>query len=478
MKKLYTSLFIAIVFVISFPHKCPAQTYFQKIYQSAPYDQEGEDVVPMPDGGYLIAGYTTNSTINDMDGYVIKTDALGNLVWTKTFGGAKPDFINHILPTADGNYFLIGYSQSYGGGDYDEWLLKIDPSGTLIWSKTYGGYGNDLGRDIIATTDGNYMIVGSSNSPGLGASDANLIKIDPAGAVIWNKLYGGNGHDYGNCTKQCPDGGYILLGQSFSYGAGNGDAYLVKTDANGDTVWTKTFGGSQSDEGVYITANSDDSFTFVIRDSSFAGRDIDIGIVKTDKDGNEIWSKRYGGGLKDTPKMIQPTSDGGYIVAAISRSFGKINPDMWIMKFNSTGDTTWTRFYGGPSNEHCYVVRELPDGTYIATGKTASSGPDVEVMFLKLNSIGTLTIGVDEFATVGNNIQLYPNPAKESFNIDLKGYKTGYVKVRDILGKEIYIRKIDKQENIRILLTDPSPGIYFVTIGDSQKSITKKLLID
>jgi hypothetical protein len=456
-----------------------AQTYFQKVYQSSPYNQEGMDVVSMPDGGYLIAGYTTNSTANDADIMVIKTDAFGSKIWSKTYGGAKPDFPYHMLPTNDGNYFIIGYSQSYGGGDVDILLLKIDASGNQKWLKTYGGTGNDQGRDIIATADGNYMIVGSSNSYGLTNQNANLIKIDTAGVVKWNKTYGGNSDDFGNSVKQCNDGGFIMLGQTFSYGVGNGDAYLIKTAANGDTLWTKTFGGLLSDEGVYVTANNDNTFTFVIRDSSNVGKDIDIRIVKTDVSGNLTWSKTYGGYKKDTPKMIQPTSDGGYVVAGHSRSFGWINPDMWILKLNNTGDTTWTKHYGGNNHEHCYVVREQIDGSYIAVGKTESFGPDMDPIFLKLNMNGNLITGIEEQIISSNDIDLYPNPNEGILNIDLTNFKAIKITVTDILGVEIYRRELNNnEENINIKLYDKKPGVYFVKGESETQSVIKKFIIN
>ena len=454
-----------------------AQTYFQKVYQSSPYNQEGQDVVNMADGGYLIAGYTTNSIINDANVYVIKTDALGNKLWSKTYGGAKPDFPYHMLPTNDGNYFLIGYSQSYSGGDMDILLLKIDPAGNQLWLKTYGGTGNDEGRDIIATADGNYMIVGSTNS-GMTSKNANLIKIDPSGTVIWNKTYGGNNDDFGNSIKLCNDGGFIMLGQTFSYGVGNGDAYLVRTNINGDTLWTKTFGGLLSDEGVYVTANTDNTFTFVIRDSSNVGRDIDIRIVKTDASGILIWSKTYGGYKKDTPKMIQPTSDGGYVVAGHSRSFGWITPDMWILKLNNVGDTSWTRHYGGANHEHCYVAREQTDGSYIAVGKTESYGPDMDPIFLKLNPGGSLVTGIKESLISAIDINVYPNPTDGKLTINLTDNKATKITVTDVLGIEIFTKELSNENQITIELIDKKPGVYFLKSTTKNQSITKKFIIN
>lgn len=471
-------ILILVVFLYLFSDIITAQTYFQKVFQSSPFDEEGQDVLPTADGGYLITGYTTNNTINDCDILVIKADALGNELWRKTYGGAKPDFPYHMLATADGNFFLAGYSYSYGGGDMDILLMKIDPAGTLLWTKTYGGNGNDMGRDIIQTADGNYMIIGSSNSPGLGDQNANLIKIDPSGTILWSKLYGGTSNDYGNCVKQTSDGGYIMIGQTFSFGSPGGDAYLVKLNSNGDTTWTKQFGGTLNDEGYYITVATDGGYVFLVRDSSNVGQDIDIRMIKTDANGTIVWNKVYGGNKKDTPKMVQNTSDGGYIIGAISRSFGWINPDMWILKCNSMGDTTWTRHYGGSQNEHCYVVREILDGSYIAIGKTASYSPNFDPIFLKLSPNGSITVGMKELDMVSENVQLYPNPSEGNIYVESKGYEINKVRITNLLGEQVYSKELNKDEPIDIEIPDKRSGVYILTCETGSHSITKKFIVN
>jgi hypothetical protein len=466
-----------VVFLFLLSTLCPAQAYFQKVYFSAPYEQEGQDVVACADGCYLIAGYTTNSTLYDCDIQLTKTDAVGNKLWQKSFGGSKPDFPCHMIPSGDGNFLIVGYSQSYGGGDKDIILIKVDADGNAAWTKTYGSWGNDVGDDVIATSDGNFLIVGSSNSGSSTGLNANLIKVDAGGNVIWNKQYGGGSDDFGHSVKQCSDGGFIMLGHSFSYGT-NGDAYLLKTDASGNEAWYKNFGGSQYDEGTYITTNSDGSFTFLVRDSSNAGQDIDVKIIKTDGSGNTVWTKNYGGNKKDTPKMISNTSDGGYIIAAISRSFGWVNPDMWILKTNSAGDTTWTRHYGGVAHEHAYVAKEQGDGSYIVVGKSDSYGPDMDIMFLKLNSQGTLAVGVNELFADAGTIKVYPNPSNGKMKIDLSGTEFARITIKDVVGNEIYAVQGIKEEELSIDLRTQQPGIYFLRCESDKGTALKKFIIN
>ena len=476
MKKAFTTL--SIVVLLALQQTLSAQAFFQKVFLKSPYDEEAQDVLPTSDGGYLFAGYTTNSTLNDCDVLVIKADASGTEQWRKTFGGNKPDFPYHMLQASDGNFFLVGYSQSYGGGDFDILLIKIEPDGDLIWSKTYGANGNDLSRDIIATADGNYMIVGWSKAAGQPDNNANLIKIDIDGTVIWNKTFGSSSDDFGNCVKTTSDGGYIMIGQTYGFGSSNGDAWLVKLNSNGDTTWTKRFGGSLNDEGYYLTVAPDGGYVFLVRDSSNVGQDIDTRVIKTDASGNLVWNKVYGGDKKDTPKMIQNTNDGGFIACGNSRSFGWINPDMWILKLNSSGDTTWTRHYGGSQNEHCYVIREMADGSYIATGKTASYGPNFDPIFLKFNSSGTLAVGVKENALAANSVQIYPNPSAGKLSIHSNGNNIRNIRITNSLGNAILINEKQDANQLDIDLEGTQSGIYFLTCEVDEKTVTKKLIIN
>ncbi len=463
------------------PFISQGQVTFQKVYQSF-YDQEGLDVLPTNDGGYIIAGMTGNNTVNDLNIYIVKTDNLGVIQWTKSYGGPKPEYSWSIIETKDSNFFVLGYSQSFGGGDYDTYLLKINQSGDSLWAKAYGGNGNGAGKEIIPTSDGNYMIVGESNDPVHSNYNAFLMKIDPAGNIIWNKNYGGAAYESGNSVKQCLDGGYIFTGQTFSSGLG-GDAYLVKTDSIGDTLWTKTFGGAQYDEGMSVLANSDGTYIFCVRDSSSGAGDIDVQIIKTDSAGTIIWNKTYGGNKKDTGKMIQPTTDGGYVIAAISRSFGWVKPDMWILKIDSGGDTLWTRHYGGSDNDHCYSVRQTSDGGFTAIGHTESYGTNWEIIFLKLNQIGKMGtyLSIDE-NDINNSINVYPNPSDESIQIEWEGPDEPGAKlsITNAVGQSVYSETINLSNQKRsntIDLRGNNPGIYILTIQSEKKLLRKKIII-
>jgi hypothetical protein len=455
-----------------------AQTTFMKVYPTN-YDKTSRDVLPTSDGGYLIVGSTNNSTLNDCDAYVMKTNSAGDTISTKTFGGNKPDYLYSMVETTDGNFFALGYSQSFNGGDYDIYLLKLSPSGNLIWQKNYGSWGNEEGREIIQTSDGNYVFIGQSNS-GVSSTDICMMKIDNDGNVIWTKYYGGSNAEFGNSVKQCSDGGFIITGQTFSYGSGGGDAWLVKTDSDGNYSWDKTFGGPFDDEGISIVTNSDGSHVFAVRDSS-SGQDVDVRVIKTDGSGNVLWNKLYAGNKKDTPKTLRKTSDGGFIVGAISRSFGWINPDMWLLKLDANGDTTWSRHYGWVDHEHCHSARQSSDGGYLAVGHSRSNSPNQKIMFLKLNGNGELAVSVKEQVSSVQIFKVYPNPSVSGkVKIELKNQARSVCYISNILGQIIYSESIDpgnQTETRTIDLSNNEAGMYFVTLHSKDFTTTKKLIL-
>lgn len=451
---------------------------FEKHYPTS-FDQSGKDVYPTADGGYLIAATTENSNVNDLDILVIKTDSHGEILQTRTYGGGQVDYPNCILPTSDGNFFIVGYTQSFGGGDQNIYLLKVNQSGDTLFTKVYGGWGNEEGKEIVATADGNYVIIGPSDSNTPGNNQIQLMKINSAGVVQWTKYYGTPQYESGRSVKLCPDGGFIVCGKTAANPTSIASIFLAKTTSAGDTTWTKTLSiGPNSYEGKYILANSDGTYTLAIDDSSLA-TDSDVRILKLNSTGGIIWNKPYGGSDKDICKTIRPTTDGGYIVGGISRSFGWTNPDMWLIKLDANGDSPWTQHYGGTGHEHCYSARQTSDGGYIAIGHARSFGPQWETYFLKLD--GTGVVGIDEFIA-DDKLALYPNPANGTINIDLSGKNTfsGF-KITNSLGQTVYsadLQSLRGNELLTVDLNGNKPGIYFVTLLSGTQSITKKLILN
>ena len=323
------------------------------------------------DDGYIIAGGYTESFGAESDVWLIKTNSLGFKMWDRTFGGISSDIAMCVQQTTDGGYIITGYTWSFGADDFDVWLIKTDSKGNMIWGKTFGGIDEDYGCFVQQTTDGGYIITGATRSFG---ADVWLIKTDSAGNEMWSKTFGGLYYDGGRCVQQTTDGGYIITGYTESFGDVNGDVWLIKTDSDGNNVWNKTFGGTNLDEGRYVQQINNDGYIITGITSSFGAGYIDVWLIKTDSDGNKVWSRAFGGADDDIGWCVQQTTDGGYIITGYTWSFGAGLSDFWLIKTDSTSNMVWNRTFGGISTDYGRSVQQTNDGGYIITGDTSSFG--------------------------------------------------------------------------------------------------------
>ncbi|MDP7000223.1 MAG: hypothetical protein QF569_29625, partial [Candidatus Poribacteria bacterium] len=175
----------------------------------------------------------------------------------QTYGGSENDYGYSVQQTSDDGYIITGETYSYGNGEADVWLIRTDANGDTLWTQTYGGSESDIGNSVQQTSDGGYIIAGETYSYGNGAADVWLIKTDADGDTLWTQTFGGTEFDIAHSVQQTSDDGYIITGETYSYGNGEADVWLIKTDANGDTLWTQTFGGSESDIGNSVQQTSD-----------------------------------------------------------------------------------------------------------------------------------------------------------------------------------------------------------------------------
>lgn len=296
-------------------------------------------------------------------------------LWTKTFGGAGSDVGYWVEQTTDGGYILVGYTS--GAGNKDVWLIKTDANGNKLWDKTFGGDSADEGHCVQQTNDGGYIIGGITRSYGAGLEDIWLIKTDSLGNPLWTKTYGGDSSEtdiYGTrvCVDQTADDGYVIVGTTISYGAGKEDVWFIKTDSLGDTLWTRTFGGSSRDCGAYVEQTTDAGYIIVGTTFSYDVGWGDFWLIKTDSFGNKQWDKVYGHDGPEFCNSAQQTTDGGYIIVGMTLSVGP--PDVWLLKTDSLGDTLWAKIYGKENvDENGYYVCQTIDGGYIFTGHTGSN---------------------------------------------------------------------------------------------------------
>lgn len=312
------------------------------------------------------------------------------LEWENTFGGADDDKGYSVEQTSDGGYIVVGETRSYGAGECDTWLIKTDSSGNGTWNKTFGGEEYDRGRSVKQTSDGGYIIAGETESYGAGSYDIWLIKTDSSGNKVWDNTLGGAGWEWGYSVEQTTDGGYIINGITTSYGAGGYDVWLVKTDSSGNETWNKTFGGEKADWCDSAALTSDGGYIISGFTRSYGAGRRDVWLIKTDSSGSEMWNKTFGSeeGL-ERGHSVQQTSDGGYIIAGEIESSAVGAYDVWLIKTDSSGSRVWENTFGGTLGGKGHSVQQTSDGGYIITGEAYSrGGTDCNIGIMKTDSGG------------------------------------------------------------------------------------------
>ena len=205
-------------------------------------------------------------------------------MWTETFGGTNGDKGYSVQQTTDGGYIVAGGTGSYGAGIGDVYLIKTNSSGDTLWTRTFGGINPDFSYSVQQTSDGGYIITGYTNSYGAGGNDVYLIKTDSSGDTLWTETFGGSFTDIGNSVQQTTDGGFIVAGDTYSYGAGSADIYLIKTDSSGDTMWTQTFGGTNADKGSSVQQTIDGGFIVTGSTTSYGAGGKDVYLIKLESE--------------------------------------------------------------------------------------------------------------------------------------------------------------------------------------------------
>lgn len=294
--------------------------------------------------------------------------------WSRTFGGSENDWGYSVQQTSDGGYILFGTTESYGAGNYDFWLIKTDSQGNKQWERTFGGSDIDWGWSVQQITDGGYILLGYTESYGTGKEDVWLIKTDAQGNKEWDRTFGGSEDDQGYSVQQASDGGYILLGYTESYGAGGGDFWLIKTDAYGNREWERTFGGSKDDRSVSVQQTQDGGYILLGDTYSYGIGSADLWLIKTDAYGNKEWERTFGGSSRDKGWSVRQTADGGYILFGVTYSYGTGSADSWLIKTDAYGNKEWERTFGGSETEYGSSVQQTEDGGYILLGCTSSYG--------------------------------------------------------------------------------------------------------
>jgi hypothetical protein len=440
-----------------------------------------QSVAQTTDGGYILAGYSESGLSGDkslaskglLDFWIIKLDSKGNKLWDKTIGGFNEDWLYTVVQTPDGGCLLGGASSApdsgipatYLKGAMDYWIIKLDPGGTVQWDKTYGGDQIETLRVIIPTTDGGYMLGGTSGSensgdrtdPSKGLDDYWVVKIDAIGNKQWDKALGSIGHDDLRSVVQTWDGGYVLGG--FNEG--------------------RTLGLGISGDKTELSRGDDD-----------------IWVVKLDGNGNKLWDKTLGGNLKDWLFGMDQTTDGNLVVGGYSYSGvsgdktqnSKGYIDYWFLKLSSSGKIIWDRTIGGRGNDGLRSVTHTANGGFILGGSSESPASDDKSESPRGDfDFWIIKVGPDD--NTGNqdsntrkNLTIYPNPNPGTFNlkVDPQISETVSITINDLIGRLIYQKEmpIGTNQILEDISVPAAKGMYLFQIKSGNQTSFQKIILE
>lgn len=326
--------------------------------------------------GYIFAGYTGSYGAGLMDWYIVKTDNFGNPLWSKYYGWEEWDEASCVHATDDGGFVVAGFTSGSIYINMKAWIIKFNSSGDSIWSHIYDTQGDDLAKSVIKTVDSGYVFTGASSY------DVLLIKLTSSGDTLWTRTFGdsgGSNYEIGHSVKQTNDNGYIITGEKDGYG------FLLKTNNSGDLEWQTELGSTGLDVGNSVEQTYDDGY--IIAGTGFipTSNSYDIIIIKTDSLGDTIWTKTFGGSGGDHGTCVLQTIEGNYIVAGYTSTYGAGHADFLLIKLDEEGNLIWFETYGGINEDHAYSAVQTDDGCYLIAGATTSYGNGwFDAMVIKL----------------------------------------------------------------------------------------------
>ncbi len=472
----------------------------------------------LTNGGILIGGRSnsnafadkTENSKGDFDYWLIKTDGNGNTIWDKTLGGSGIEIFYDCIATNDNGALIVGYSNSPISGDktenliggvYDIWVVRIDANGSIIWENTIGGNGSDTPKSVCLTADGGFLIVGSSDSNSSGDKTENsrgfqdfwVVKLDPNGAVQWDKTIGGSGYDIASKIIPLSDGNFLITGYSTSSisgeknenSRGGHDFWILKINPTGALIWQKTIGGSGHDAAycavefnsdAYVVGGESNSTQSGDKTENTRG-DSDYWLVVVNNQGSLIQQKTFGGSQLDNLLAMTKTTDNHLVLCGHSNSpiSGEktisnvgLGTDSWLIKINSSFSSVWQKTYGGNYDDGFNSIFEFPNGDLCFSGVTESplsgsltEGPVGERDYWILR----LTESLDTPTYINNSIfSIYPNPTNTTISLHWQPDGTPItIGLYSQLG-QLLSNQIDQSGLVTIELPETS-GFYILKIS-------------
>ena len=451
--------------------KASAQISFQKTYGDSIVNDNGQSIIQTSDGGFMIVAtrFTTGNWIESL--FLIRTNSVGDTLWTKRI---KEPTVNYsgaqVIQTFDGGFAITGFKG--GGITFVPYLLKIDSSGNILWNKTYLWFADEHINSIVQTPDSGFLLAGYLYN---GNNLVYFIRTDSVGDTLWTKSYGEafyNASVYS--VRIADDGGLIATGSIQDANTQDVDAFLFKTDSLGNVQWAKGYGDIGYDYAQQVDVTSDSGFVIAAVTYSFGAGLADFFLIKTDASGTPQWAKTYGGSSDDRSEAVRQTADGGYLFTGESASFSFGNFDGYMIRTDSNGDTLWTRTVNGLQNNEGYSMVLTSDSGFVITGTYLNLFSNNDVLLLKSDASGMLGCEAGSSATtVANPLTQVVNhhmsfsPSSPSVISHILDVSSG-ARVETICDP-VQIAEINSDENLFLIY--PNPVQDKLAIGSWQAPI-------
>ena len=433
--------------------------------------------------GYIASGYVFNPAGSVSNFYLIRTDENGDTLWTRTFGDGT-SIGNSLEMTADGGYAIAGEWNAGPNLTADACLIKLNAAGDTIWSKTYGGSQDEYFFRMRNTSDNGFILCGGTASFGWGDYDMYIVKTDSVGDTLWTRTFGGVEYDAAYSMWELSSGGYVVCG-GIGYPTGESDMYVVKLNDEGNLCWLNFYDNDVFDLAIDIRETSDNGLIIAGITGTPEDNTWDYYFVRTDSVGNIIWQRVYGGPDFDAPLDVIETEDGGFVIGGSSITSAMSSMNLRLFRIDASGDSIWSLSTGSGGYDFCNSFIQCADGGYAAAGYSDSfTGTDYNGWLVKLTSEGTIVGGRERHFPVSLSIySIYPNPFNQQTIITLQLRDSDFIrlKIYDIKGREVEslisgFRSSGDHEVLWEAEGFPS-GVYFARLEGGRKVQTVKMVL-
>jgi len=471
------------LFAMLLPVAAVAQITFERYYGGEQRD-EAAVARPIP-GGYVVAALTRSFGADSGEVWVIWTNTHGETLKTRRYGVPGMAMrVSDIQPAIGGGYWLGGDARILGQSDdsRDVWVARLDGDGETLHTRMYGGSLNDANPVFIPTADSGCFALASYQKGLNSDKDFWLMRLDASGDTVWVRQYGWDGTDEPKCMAAATDGGLVLAGYTRAAGQPMGDVWLLKTNAAGDTQWTRKYGAPDAfEQGMGVTPTEDGGYLIHgVRSTTSA---IDWYTVKTDATGDTLWAKVWGGAQYDWGGAAIQVPGGGYVLAGFVNSNYVSTGDLCLFAVSTAGDSTWCRTYGGAGMEVGWAAVRADDGGYVVAGMTSTYGVGIDAYLVKTDANGVIGIQEPPRTVVREPVlRCEPNPFRTgtAISLQLTADSPEKIGIYDASGRCVRVLAVSREPSA-VSFWDgsssdgrPAPsGVYVVRCGGSVAQVVR-----